>query len=338
MSLYDLVCFEDSSAERVELVRGAGAGPLDLAIAAWLDAKRGRSGSAATAIAYESAIAEARAQLGAVGLDLDGEPRAVALVLQRWAGQRRGAGAVAPATYNQRLAIVSSFYTFARRRGLIAVDNPAALVERRPVQSYAGAEALRPADVRRRMAAIDRAELAGRRDYALLTIALSTGRRVAEIAGMRWAHVHLDGDRVRLNFPRTKGGKTIADVLPAPVARALLAYLAELYGQALGDLPSDAPIWPRLDRAGQRWAAATGYNPLSARSLENICRAQLGINFHGLRHTFARSMEDTGAKVSDIQSRLGHSSLQTTGRYLAALHQTENPHGEQLAALLGLGE
>jgi hypothetical protein len=47
-------------------------------------------------------------------------------------------------------------------------------------------------------------------------------------------------------------------------------------------------------------------------------------------------MEDAGAKVSDIQGRLGHSSLATTGRYLAALRSAENPHGEKVADLLGL--
>ena len=40
---------------------------------------------------------------------------------------------------------------------------------------------------------------------------------------------------------------------------------------------------------------------------------------HALRHTFAKAMEDSGAKVSKIQARLGHSILATMGRYLAAL-------------------
>jgi integrase len=47
-------------------------------------------------------------------------------------------------------------------------------------------------------------------------------------------------------------------------------------------------------------------------------------------------MEDAGAKVSTIQSRLGHSSLATTGQYLAALHQAENEHAAQIAEMFGL--
>jgi integrase len=47
-------------------------------------------------------------------------------------------------------------------------------------------------------------------------------------------------------------------------------------------------------------------------------------------------MEQIGAPVSEIQARLGHKSLATTGRYLASLKRAENRHGDQLAALFGI--
>ncbi len=58
------------------------------------------------------------------------------------------------------------------------------------------------------------------------------------------------------------------------------------------------------------------------------------------RHTATDSPAPwrTAAKVSDIQSRLGHSSLATTGRYLQALRAAENPQAAALTALLGLGD
>jgi hypothetical protein len=40
--------------------------------------------------------------------------------------------------------------------------------------------------------------------------------------------------------------------------------------------------------------------------------------------------------VSEIQAQLGHESLDTTGRYLARLHQGELRHHARLAALYGL--
>jgi len=116
-----------------------------LAIAAWLDAKAGRSGSVHTAKIYATTIAAFRSELAELGLDLDGDGRAVALAAQGWAGR----DSPAPSTFNRRLAVLSSFYTFAKKRGLLDLDNPLGLVERRPVQGYAHVEALQPADVRR---------------------------------------------------------------------------------------------------------------------------------------------------------------------------------------------
>ena len=76
---------------------------------------------------------------------------------------------------------------------------------------------------------------------------------------------------------------------------------------------------------------------LSTRSIEQICQERLGTGkAHVLRHSFARALEDAGAKMSEIQARLGHESLATTGRYLAALRADENPHADALAALFGL--
>jgi len=48
-------------------------------------------------------------------------------------------------------------------------------------------------------------------------------------------------------------------------------------------------------------------------------------------------MEDAKAKVSEIQVALGHADLGTTGRYLARLHQGENPHLAAVSARYGLG-
>ena len=88
-------------------------------------------------------------------------------------------------------------------------------------------------------------------------------------------------------------------------------------------MPPDSPYWVRLNRA------AGSREPLSTRSLETIAGDRLGVHFHSLRHTFARPMKDAGAKVLEIQGRLGHSSLQTTSLYLAALRAAENPHGDE---------
>ena len=303
---------------------------LELIAGAWLDAKSKRSGSQRTAQAYKDTLLQFRAMLQNRGLDLDSDPRTVALVAQAYAGMSTVNREVAPATFNLRLAIISSFYSFANKRGLLQA-NPIAFVDRRPVQSYAHAVAIDAATIRARLAAIDRRSLLGQRDYSLLSVALITGRRSAELAGLTIGDIEHTSAGLLLTFRRCKGGKVMQDLLPLQIAAGLLAYLQSRIGQS-GPLDQGAPVWTRHDRAASEPA-----RPLSARAIADICERRIGTSkVHALRHSFAKQMETAGAKVSDIQARLGHSSLQTTGRYLQALARAENPHAALLVQAMGL--
>src|SRR5689334_7390654 len=92
---------------------------IDVAIEAWLHAKGKRSGSLKTSRAYVDTISAFRAALRDGEYDLDSDPRAVSLAAQGWAGQSlRGDREVSASTFNQRLAILSSFYGYARKQGL----------------------------------------------------------------------------------------------------------------------------------------------------------------------------------------------------------------------------
>lgn len=96
--------------------------------------------------------------------------------------------------------------------------------------------------------------------------------------------------------------------------------------------PRERPIWISLAQRN-----GTFGHPLSIRAIAQINERRLGVSkVHTLRHTFARGLEDAGAKVSEIQARLGHADLGTTGRYLAQLHAGENPHLARLSHLYGL--
>jgi integrase len=176
-------------------------------------------------------------------------------------------------------------------------------------------------------------------DYALLAILFQTGRRLSEVVALRWGHVQVQGKKVTLVFEHCKGGKTMRDTLSMPVATALLEWLSVAYDGNLRALQKDAPLWISFTRrsASKEDAAPTIPPPLTPRSVANICEKHLGISkVHVTRHTWARTMEDVGAKISDIQAWLGHESLATTGRYLAALKQAENTHADTLASLFGL--
>jgi integrase/recombinase XerD len=140
--------------------------------------------------------------------------------------------------------------------------------------------------------------------------------------------MQVEDGHVTVLWPRAKGAKTMRDAVSSAVGKALLDYLHALYGDALDTIQ---PVWISLAHDG------TYGKQLSERSIANICLKHLGTSkVHTLRHTFAHTMEEAGAKVSEIQARLGHASLATTGRYLASLRSAENTHGEALAALFGV--
>ena len=96
----------------------------------------------------------------------------------------------------------------------------------------------------------------------------------------------------------------------------------------------ERPVWISLATRN-----GTFGHPLSIRAIAQINEQRLGASkVHTLRHTFARGLEDAGAKVSEIQARLGHADLGTTGRYLAQLRSGENPHLARLSHLYGLDD
>src|SRR5258706_2823861 len=122
------------------------------------------------------------------------------------------------------------------------------------------------------------------------------------------------------------------DKLSPRTAAVLLRYLLALHGDALDALDPATPLWPSLARN-----AARRENGISVQAIADLCERRMGTSkIHALRHTFAHAMESAGAKVSDIQARLGHESLATTGRYLAALKRATNPYAERLEELFGV--
>ena len=298
---------------------------LDMLVEAWLHAKRGRSDSEQTERRYRAEMAAFRQLLQSQGIDLDGNPVLLATIAQGWAarsvsgkvsgGERR----VSAASFSMRLGIISSFYRYVIRMGFEGFgQNPMQRVERPPVPLYANVRALTYQDVKQRLAAIDTSDLVGQRDKTLLMLALTTGRRLSEIAGMRREHLSYAGSVITVTFPRAKGGKMMRDELTGSMSVMLSDYLRAV--DASWIRPDPQAIWISLSPHHRGGA-------ISVRTIEQICHNRLGTeHFHALRHTFAHAMEEAGAKVSEIQSRLGHSSLATTGRYLAQLASEKNPY------------
>ncbi len=275
---------------------------------------------------YGRLLLEFQQALATVGLALDSDVAAVADILQVWSQRTSSRTPPRVATVAKRQAVISSFYRFAIQRRYVDA-NPADLIQRQYAPQFAASRAIAATQVAAQLAAIDTATVVGRRDRALLAVALTTGRRVAELAALRWGAIEIDDGAVVLTF-RAKGDKEMRDRLAPSVTALLLAAIRDV----LPDLaaPPDAPIWYSF-RHHQPPA------PLTVGGIRHICWQRLGTRqVHALRHTFARSMAQAGATMPELAARLGHANVATTSRYVTELLRDENPLAATLADLFGL--
>lgn len=323
---------------------------LDILILSWLDAKKRHSGSIRTETEYRNTLLQFRAGLQRQGLDLDSQDyQTIMLTAQAFAAFSARGKEVKPATRNQRLAIISSFYEHAIKSEMFnarpAISlNPLGSIERSKVQMYAGARPLSEEHIAESLNAIDRSSQVGKRDYALLCILLQTGRRLAEVEGLECGNLTLQSGKITAIFEHCKGGKIMADTLPYSVSNALLAWLQSFYGASFtpGSQGDHRPVWVTLKNGhmktqrGEITEFRVG-DALGPQTIADICKRRLGTSkVHSTRHTWAHSMKRAGADAATIQARLGHESLATTGRYLGELEKAENEYADALAARLGI--
>jgi site-specific recombinase XerD len=314
---------------------------IDAAIMEWLAQKERRTSSQKTRRAYLDTIQQFRAFLAAGQLDLLSNPIDIARLAALWANMRAGSsrqpGAeVSPSTFNQRLAVLSSWYTFVQETYHLDIANPIKDVKKRPVQAYAAAEPIAPEVVEEGIEDIDRRTPRGLRDYALLAVALSTGRRASELVGLRGQDVKIQGAgrrtkdaRVTLTF-HCKGSKVMRDRLDEETSAVFLEYLHAQHGKQILILEPDAPIWVSYSNQNRGQA-------ISTQALSDICEKYLETSkVHALRHTFSVGMVRSGAPITDLAGRLGHTDIKITQIYTKEIMGDENPYAEKLSARFGI--
>lgn len=213
-------------------------------------------------------------------------------------------------TRNARLAAVHSMFRFAALRhpehaALIArvLAIPPKRADRAVVQflSEAETDAL--------LASPDRSRWVGRRDYALVLLALDTGLRVSELVGLRCQDVHLGtGAHVRCFG---KGRKERATPVRPETVAVLRAWLKERRGR-----PED-PLFPTnrlgpLSRDAVEHLLAK-YSATAAKSCPSLHDKKLAP--HALRHTCAVELRRAGVDQATVALWLGHESVRTTDIY-----------------------
>ncbi|BCL84691.1 tyrosine-type recombinase/integrase [Ktedonobacteria bacterium brp13] len=257
--------------------------------------------------------------------------------------KKPGKTLVAEATRDQRLAILSSFYQYADLRRKVPFSNPITMIERSPVQAYAGAVALSEEQVQQALAKIDRSTLLGQRNYTLLLILLNTGGRVGQIQKLTRGALYLSPSRVvTVVFRHMKGNKASEQVLDPRVSAVLLTYLETLYDQPVERIDAAAPLWTVLTDIPSplRKDGVPLYqkgDPLKYGAIRYLCQQLLGTGkVHTTRHTFSLAMLESGATTDDLQEQLNHSDPKTTRTYARHFQRQKNKHAAAVATRFGL--
>jgi site-specific recombinase XerD len=235
----------------------------------------------------------------------------------------------AVATRNARLAAVHSLFRFAALRHpehAAVIQRVLAIPPKRADRALVSF--LTPPEIDALLASPDRTRWIGRRDHALLAVAIQTGLRVSELIGLTCQDVSLrTGAHLRC---QGKGRKERCTPLTATTAAVLRVWLQERQGGATDPLFPTSRGGPLSQDAVERLLAK-----YAARA-EPACPSLHGkrLSPHVLRHTSAMQLLHAGVDTSVIALWLGHETVRTTQIYLhadlrlkeRALARTAPPH------------
>ncbi|MHB1309726.1 MAG: tyrosine-type recombinase/integrase [Limisphaerales bacterium] len=214
---------------------------------------------------------------------------------------------------NARLASLRAFYHYAafeapQHAGLIqrVLAIPYKRLTRRLV-SY-----LTRTEVEAVLGSIDKSSWVGRRNYAMLLLAVQTGLRLSEITGLRQKDVALGhGAHVRCEG---KGRKERCTPLAKPTVGILKAWVKQQGGE------ESSFLFPSSN--GGRLSADAVQHALATHVTAAQCKcpslAKKRVTPHVLRHTAAMELLQAGVDRALIAIWLGHESLDTTQIYLDA--------------------
>jgi integrase len=233
-----------------------------------------------------------------------------------------------PSTLNQRLAAIRKLAREAALNGMLAPE-AAAGIEQIPGAKQHGTRAgnwLTREQAQTLLDLPDPKTLKGKRDRAVLALLIGCALRRSEAAGLAIADIQ-----------QREGRWVIADLVgkhnhvrTVPVPTWVKA--------AIDDWTSEAGISTgRLLRSVDRHGRITGQS-LSAQAILALVTAygeRLGVKLkaHDARRTCAKLCRAAGSDLEQIQLLLGHSSVQTTERYLGVRQDLAQAANDRL----GLG-
>jgi integrase len=238
-----------------------------------------------------------------------GRPLSRALLMQ----YRATMDALAPSTVNVRLSAVRKMVFEARKNGMIGAEEAANLTEvpNIPQKGTRLGNWLTREQARELLAVPDRSTLKGKRDYVILAILVGCALRREELAVLDVDTIQLREGRWVLADLEGKGRRVRTVAIPVWVKQGINAWMTAA-GVEDGRLIRAVTQGSKIKDSMSGWAVW---------SVVERCAKQIGIErfgAHDLRRTCAKLCRKNGGGLEQIKFLLGHSSIQTTERYLGS--------------------
>ncbi len=221
---------------------------------------------------------------------------------------------LSPSTINVRLSAMRKLVNEARRNGMLGAEDAANLTEV-PNIAEKGTRLgnwLTREQAKELLAVPDRSTIKGKRDYAILALLVGCALRRQELAGLDIEKIQMREGRWVIADLRGKGGRIRTVAIPVWVKNAIDAWMTAAAidkGRLLRSVSKSGKL--NRDRLSD-WAVW---------SIVEGSAKQIGIEHfgaHDLRRTCAKLCRKGGGDLEQIKFLLGHSSIQTTERYLGS--------------------
>ena len=221
---------------------------------------------------------------------------------------------LSPSTVNVRLSAMRKLVTEARRNGMLGAEEAANLTEvpHIPEKGTRLGNWLTREQAKELLAVPDRSTLKGKRDYAILALPVGCALRRQELAELPFEKIQMREGRWVIADLRGKGGRVRTVAIPVWVKHAIDAWMAA------GSIEKGRLLRPVLKGGKVKGETLTDWSIWSVfeRSAKEIGIERFGA--HDLRRTCARLCRKGGGDLEQIKFLLGHSSIQTTERYLGS--------------------
>ena len=220
---------------------------------------------------------------------------------------------LSPSTINVKLSAIRKLVDEAKRAGLIGAEEASQMSDV-PNVAQRGTRLgnwLTKEQARELLAVPDRSTTKGKRDFCILALLVGCALRRRELASLTVEDIQMRENRWVIADLCGKGGRIRTVAIPMWVKQGINAWQVAVKIE-------EGPLLRSVNKVGKVGESLSDW---AIWAVVTECAKDIGIarfGAHDLRRTCAKLCRRAGGDLEQIKFLLGHSSIQTTERYLGS--------------------